>query len=236
MAPITIEVHSLNIDASAVYARTIKQDLLEGGLVINLTASAEILNQIFKFSSNNSLVYDISSSSFQTIVFPNNNISSFSNSTSQIASVGSKLSLGSLESTMGHDFLGYLAQSIFTNTTAHVLFANGPEVANSVNIDADRALDTVFSKCVGDGLLLYGTTGSVTKASSPSQIITKSLLINDPNRFINKIFSTGNTLNNNFLASGDTVCFNCTVYPADGQQAGGVQIAKHIYLVKVLLS
>ena len=233
MANVKINVLSLNIDASAILATLLPDSKITQGLVINLTASAEVLNRIFQFTSLvDSSAIDITTSFYKTNSDPSHNISSFSTSTSDVAGDSSYTVAGAVASTLGNDYLGYIANRIFRHASAHILFSNGPDVVTSVNVNANISLNNVFAKCALDGSLLYGISGS-NGFPSPSQLIIQALYKPLSMSRFDKVFNTGTTWNNNLLIAGDTICFNCTVKPDINQDS---RVLTNTYIIEVLLS
>lgn len=244
-ATTTIIVPELSIDASGLLLQiALTPTTLLGGLIINLTASAEVMNKMFQFTSIDASALNLATSSFRTDS-SSSNMSSFKISTSctDPAETGDRCTLESSSVaagnlTLGNDYFGYIAREIYSNTAAINFFSNGPEVVDSVNTTADNALKAVFVKCFADGSLNYNSNPfSYTSSQliSPSQAIIEGLLklASTASRFDNVTFSTGNTWNDNKLIPGDSIMFNCTVRPAINQD---IRVLTRYYRVKVLLS
>jgi|LakMenEpi03Aug12_release.lakeMendotaPanAssembly.Ray.scaffolds.fasta_scaffold652467_1 hypothetical protein len=231
---VKIDVLSLNIDASAILALLLPDSKITQGLIINLTASAEVFNRIFQFTSlSDSSSIDITTSHYKTNTDTSHNISSFSTSTSNVAGTSSYTIAGlGMLGTLGDDYLGYIAHSIFRHVSAYILFSNGPAVVTSVNENANISLNNVFVKCAGDGSLLYGISGS-NGYPSPSQIIIQALYKPLTMSRFDKSFITGGSWNNNLLIPGDTICFNCTVKPDINQDS---RVGTNTYIIELLLS
>lgn len=242
MVAVSINLDQFTYDTSAILANKAFTEPLTGFL-INMTASAEVLNRMFQIYTVDPSVNigNINNVYFQTFDV-SNNIYPFSDISSNYLIRGDNSNLSangaSNRGTLGEDYLDYLSLQIFNTPDGADLFINANDVITQLNDKATEDLGNVIQTCVLDGSLNYQVTGSNGKVS-PSQSILFEISKNDPGRLNNFIPVTTREEGWYFnkLTTGDIINFNIIVHANPSQTTFDNQpIPQAKYLAKITLA
>jgi hypothetical protein len=245
---LSINLSELSFDASGLLAVADTTVVLTG-IVLNMTASAEVFNTMFQFYTPDDYINqtNIQNVSFRTMDFDLNSLNSISSFSDVLHSYiipdqnNNNLPSGP-NGTMGDDFLCYLSKKIYQSNQATNLFANGTTVVSNLNTVSNNTINSVIHNCYLDGDLNYGVSGTVTNNISPSQVILYDISTKDLSRISgdNRVpFTTVVGEPNwyyNMLIPGDMINFQIVVHPATGQKDyAGQDIAPVTYLATITL-
>lgn len=140
-----------------------------------------------------------------------------------------------------HDFIGYIAQSLFGTSKGVDLFTNEEAMVTSVQTKSVEALDARLVALAGFGALTYGgvdTTGTTLTNSNPSRMVFDHIMASDNARFANiTSYKIGETDWHKMPVSvGDSINFVLSITsPNDKTIVGsaGTAISNRNYQIKM---
>jgi len=145
-----------------------------------------------------------------------------------------------------HDYVRYLARSLFNTEYATSLFLNRQPLINSVGNAVNQAWSEMFNllKNVsdsGNNMSLLGSTGFkyLTDATTTTDNICRELYLQLISKMPERFQSLQNITTSQPLPLlvGDTICVRVTINPSVSQQTfGGPPIQPRKYIIKFILS